>query len=160
MLKIKKRKEKSKAYLCIIGNGSEYQNLQDLINNVLLQEKIHLLGYKSPEEISNLLSDSDCYVLSSKSETFCIACIEAMAKGLPVIATDCGGPKEYINEETGVFVPIDDEDALANAMDRMVLDGKKYNKGRIRNYCREHFSEDVIVEQLSRIYHETISKYK
>lgn len=155
-----KMKKKSKADLCIIGNGSEYQNLQDLINSFLLQDKIHLLGYKSPEEISNLLSDSDCYVLSSKSETFCIACIEAMAKGLPVIATDCGGPKEYINEETGVFVPVDDEDALADAMDRMVLDGKKYNKDRIRNYCREHFSEDVIVEQLSRIYHETISKYK
>lgn len=154
-----KMKMMNKADLCIVGEGSEHQNLQELLNSVLLQHKIHLLGYKSPKEISNLLSDSDYYVLSSKSETFCIACIEAMAKGLPIIATECGGPKEYINEETGVFVSIDDEDALADAMDRMVLYGKNFKRDRIRNYCRKHFSEDVIVEQLSRIYKEMISKY-
>ena len=64
------------------------------------------------------LVQARCFVLASFKETFGLACVEALACGLPCVVTACGGPQEIVNSpDLGAVVPVDDADALARAID-------------------------------------------
>jgi glycosyltransferase involved in cell wall biosynthesis len=65
------------------------------------------------------LHNLDVFVLSSKSEGFSIACVEAMSCGVPVVATRCGGPQEILSNDSGLLVAPGDADALAHAIYRV-----------------------------------------
>lgn len=86
--------------LIILGEGNEVETnkMLDYIERNNLKDKVELLGFKkNPYEI---ISSCDCYILPSLSEGFPNALVEAMACGLPVIATDCEtGPKEILSKE-------------------------------------------------------------
>jgi len=146
--------------LDVVGGGPEKEKLQSLIDSLNLQGKVRLLGLKKPEEVSNILADSDCFVLASRSETFGIVFIEAMAKGLPVIATKCGGPETIVNDCNGVLVPIDNQDSLAKAMNMMIANSQNYDKMTIRQYCIENYSQDRIADKIIDIYEKAIEGNK
>lgn len=143
--------------LDIVGKGTEYERLQRQIAKYGQQERIHLTGVKTPEEVAEMLENSDCFVLASKSETFGIVYIEAMAKGLPVIATRCGGPEEFVNEENGLLVDVGDRDALTKAMLYMMEHQSDYNKVNIRQFCLDNFSESAIADQIIEEYYTVIN---
>ena len=88
----------------IIGDGPDRSFIECKIEQYSLKNQVKLLGVKTPEEVSALLCNSNCFVLSSRLETFSIVLIEAMAKGLPVIATRCGGPETFVRKEDGILV--------------------------------------------------------
>lgn len=139
-------------YLYIVGGGKEYNNLKDQISRLMLQDQVKLLGLKTPVEVAQLLANSDCFVLSSHVETFGIVCIEAMTKGLPVIATACQGPEDYINESNGILVPVNDVSALTDAMNRMYRNIDNYDRNSIRQYCYDNYSESAIADKIIDIY--------
>jgi glycosyltransferase involved in cell wall biosynthesis len=64
----------------------------------------------------------DVFALSSKTEGFSIACIEAMACGVPVVSTRCGGPEQILDEQCGILVPVGNPGELAEAIHRLTLD--------------------------------------
>ena len=55
-------------------------------------------------EIVKVYEECDCFVLPSAGETFGVVYVEAMAAGLPVIATRCGGPEDFVNEDNGILI--------------------------------------------------------
>ena len=130
------------------------------INTYNLQDNIILLGKKSKEDIVPLLQQSDLFILPSRSETFGVAYIEAMACGLPIIATDCGGPRDIVTPENGLLIPNEDTCALADAILYMVRNINKYNRKAIAEDCQARFSSEVIAKQLTQIFEDTIKKYK
>lgn len=142
--------------LDIVGKGTENERLQQLIAKYGQEERIHLTGVKTPDEVADMLETSDCFVLASKSETFGIVYIEAMAKGLPVIATRCGGPEEFVNKDNGLLVDVGNCDALTEAMVYMMDHKNLYNKEKIRQFCLDHYSESAIADQLIKEYHKVI----
>ena len=144
--------------LDIVGDGEERALVEDKIRGHHLANQIHLLGIKTAVEVSELLRHSDCFVLSSKLETFAIVVIEAMAKGLPVIATRCGGPETFLHPEHGVLVEKENIEALAEAMTYMVDHHNDYDADSIRNFCHAHFSQDVIAEKIINVYNELLFK--
>ena len=146
--------------LNIIGAGEEHDNLQKQINEASLQNNIHLLGYKSKEEIISFLSKSDVFVLPSRSETFGVVYVEAMALGLPVIATVCNGPEEFVTKTDGLLIPVDDVDALADAIKYMFEHYDQYDRKRIAEDCKDRFSPKVIAQQLTHVFEQTIEEYK
>ena len=99
-------------------------------------------------QLFDFLQNSNVFVLSSHSETFSVVCIEAMALGLPVIATACGGPEEFVTDEVGVLVKTSDVDALALAMNEMYENSHKYNRIKIADFCKSNFAPKVIAEKL------------
>lgn len=143
--------------LTIVGEGTERRTIENCIKKYGLEGKVVMAGQKSPEEVSNILCQSDCFVLSSYRETFGIVLIEAMAKGLPVISTRCGGPEDFVSEETGVLVSSGNIDELSSSMENMIKDSRHYDSQIIRDYCYNHFSEEVVSERIIRVYNEVLN---
>lgn len=124
----KKSALNEKAILIIIGVGEDEYLIQNLINRLGLEDSVFLLGHTfNPFYI---LSNSDCYLLSSRFEGFPNSMLEAMSLGIPTIAVDCkSGPREifsvglddilssdFLVSENGILVKNFDESALSKAM--------------------------------------------
>ena len=143
--------------LDIIGDGPERDDLERMVASLDLGDNISFHGKKGKNEVISLLCQSDCFVLSSRSETFGVVYAEAMAVGIPVIATDCGGPSEFVNANQGLLVPVGDVNALAEAMEKFARGEFKYSGNEIREYCRSLFSSASIANQISNIYKSVIA---
>jgi colanic acid/amylovoran biosynthesis glycosyltransferase len=108
------------AHLTIIGNGPDMQHLLFTIQDLDLEKYVRLAGHASPDVILNSLQDSDAFLLSSVSEGISNAVLEAMACGLPVVSTDCGGMREAVTSGTeGFLVPVRRPEAMADALQKI-----------------------------------------
>ncbi len=88
------------------------KRLQDLVRQMSLQDRFSFLGFR--EDVPDILGDLDLFVLSSVSEGFSLATVEAMAAGKPVVVTRSGGPLEIVDDgSTGLLVPPADVESLA-----------------------------------------------
>jgi len=107
--------------LVILGEGDEKWMMR-IIEDKKLNSRVLLPGRAG--NVGDWYERANLFVLSSRREGFPNALVEAMASGLPVIATDCQtGPREIIsNNENGVLVPVDDSRALANRMSMLMAD--------------------------------------
>ena len=144
--------------MLIIGGGEERTNLQQQIDNSGVQDHIRLLGQKTKAEIIPLLQNSDVFILPSRNENFSVAVLEALACGLPVISSICGGIRECINDKNGLLFPVDDVDALADAIKTMYLNRTAYDRQAIAADCQARFSPEVIARQLTGIFQQVIAK--
>ena len=144
--------------MLIIGGGEERTNLQQQINLSGLQDHIRLLGQKTKTEIIPLLQNSDVFILPSRGENFSVAVLEALACGLPVIASVTGGIRECINDRNGLLFPVNDVDALAEAIKTMYLNRTTYDRPAIAADCQARFSPQVIARQLTGIFQQVIAK--
>ena len=116
-----------KVEISIIGAGILKDKLETQISNSGLSSSVKLLGSRQKNEIINLLSESDAFILPSRAENFSVAVLEALSIGLPVIATICGGIKECIDSSNGILVPVDDIEAMKNALIDMVSSKDKFD---------------------------------
>ncbi len=138
--------------LQIIGEGEERDSLQLLIDNQKLGDKVHLIGRRTKKEIIDIYSESDFFVLPSRAENFSVAVLEALAAGMPVVATICGGIRECIDEKNGLLVPVDDVDDLSNKLLDMSINLDRYNSDYIKGNCIQRFAPSVIAQKLTKIY--------
>ena len=119
-----------------------------------------MLGLRPREEIAQRLSDSDCFVLASVSETFGVSYLEALSCGVPVIATRCGGPECFVNDHNGMMVEPDDVDALSSAMLTMYCNDGSYNREAIAAQIRENYSSQAVASRLMQEYQQLIGAEK
>src|SRR5690606_9435676 len=105
---------------------------------------VTFLGKLSRGEVRMALSNCNAFVLPSRFETFGVVLVEALAMGVPVIATRCGGPEDIVTENTGVLVPVDDRQALAEALESVLLSPDKWDRDTIREDCRARFGAAAI----------------
>lgn len=139
-------------FLRIIGGGEDLNKLVELSSQLSLQDNVIFCGELPRDRIREIYNISDAFVLASRGETFGVVYIEAMATGLPVIATVCGGPENFITDEMGMLVPIDDIDSLSNAMIKVVENIGDYNGEKIAQTANKMFSPEKIANQLMEVY--------
>jgi glycosyltransferase involved in cell wall biosynthesis len=107
--------------LWIVGEGELRQEIEREIREYELGEFVRLLGLRN--DIPDLLEKADIYVMASEWEGLSIALIEALAAGLPIVATDAGSNDEVVvSEESGLIVPKKDPVALAKGILRLMED--------------------------------------
>lgn len=108
--------------LTILGEGPSRAELEELRSQLNLTDRVHLPG--QVQNVNAYLRQSDIFVLSSRFEGFPMALCEAMACGLPVIATDClSGPRDIITDRVdGILVPMEDLDALTDGLAVLMSD--------------------------------------
>ena len=109
------------ARLRIVGDGPDRSAVASEIAGLGLDHAVELLGTR--DDVGDLLADADLFVLSSESEGLPMSVLEAMAAGLPVVASAVGGVPELVRDgETGTLVPPGDSRALAVAIERLAAD--------------------------------------
>jgi glycosyltransferase involved in cell wall biosynthesis len=126
--------------LMIVGDGVEYARLNSLIYELNLEKYVNLLGMRN--DVIDLMKTSDVFVLSSRYEGLSIAMIEAMACGLPVIASDAPGIRDFIISGTnGILFPIGNYKELANCIIELYQNEQLRSKlcyGAKRTYYEEY----------------------
>jgi len=107
--------KKNRTLLLIAGDGTERQKLEDLVRELGLGKQVQFLGTRP--DMERLYPAMDVFVLTSHSEGFSNAILEAMGMGLPVLATAIGGNIEMVTEgESGFLVPVGDDQTLSERM--------------------------------------------
>lgn len=137
--------------LKIIGSGKLLKNLNNLISDLSLENKIELLGPKSQDEIAEILNSSECFVLSSISEGSPKAVYEAMACGLPIISTNVGNLSNVVNETNGILV----DHGIANlvkGLNDYKLRASTFDRELISRLAFDHFTWNSIVAKLDEYY--------
>jgi len=147
-------------HLDIVGDGPARKEYEQLVTDLGLKDKITFHGFRSKQEVAEFMRQADLFVLPSLFETFSVVVAEALTVGIPVLATHCGGPEEYINEDIGLIVPPGDAGALSEGLEYMLDHLGKFNPSKISRYAIERFSPNRVGEQLHEIYLDCIKKYK
>ena len=145
--------------LAIIGTGKLSNFLQRLVKEKGIEEKVRFYGFVSNICLPELFNESICFVLPSDYETFGVVYAEAIASGIPAIATKCGGPEDIINNSNGLLIPKNDEDALFEAMLFMYLNSSSYNPEFISEDICKRFGEESVGRRIVDVYSEIIRKY-
>lgn len=143
--------------LTIIGGGREKKNLESLIKELNLEDRIKLTGRIERKKIAEYFKQSDVFVLASKGETFGVVFIEAMASGLPVIATRCGGPEHFIKKEQGLIIEKNNIDKLVKAMKNIYKNIDSYDNKKISKMTVEQFSPESVAEQITEVYKKVLN---
>lgn len=138
--------------LYIYGEGPEQKKLETLITTRNLNKNVFLEGLADRSVVATKMSKSHAFVLASKQETFGVAYAEALAMGLPVIATACGGPEEFVNSKNGILISVDDLNGLIEAILKMIRDYERYDKNQISKEITKKFGPKYIANKLLRIY--------
>lgn len=127
--------------------------LEDQINRNGIGSNIHFIGFQ--QDSAAFLGQMDLFALSSSSEGFSISTIEAMATGLAVIVTRCGGPEEIVSHgENGFMVPANNAEALANGIVQLLndIDLRKHLSSNGQNHTRLTFAMDKLLTSYQNEY--------
>jgi glycosyltransferase involved in cell wall biosynthesis len=137
----------------IAGDGPERESALRHVRELGIETSFEFLGHR--DDVPAVLANADLFVLPSRSEAFPNAVIEAMAAGLPVVATQVGGIVELVQpERTGVLVPSDDPEALADAVMSLIADPDRANAlGRTaRQEIERQYSLSSMVARFEELY--------
>ncbi|MUV59827.1 glycosyltransferase family 4 protein [Halobacterium sp. CBA1126] len=144
--------------VCIVGDGSLYDSLVAAVEDRGLAEDVFLTGFR--DDVPRVLAASDVLVLPSFREGTPRVITEAMASGLPVVATDIAGIPEQVEDgENGYLIPTGDSDALADRLERLLADEELREQMGARGLERANrFSVATMVEELDRLYEELLAE--
>ena len=132
-----------------------------ILKKMGIEDKVHVYGYVSEEEKKRLINENDIFILTSYQEGFGIVVIEAMATGMPVISTRCGGVEDIIEDGVnGFLVDKDDDEKMANIILKLKSNPelrKKISRNAYKT-VKEKFSFDKICNQFKQIFDSFFSK--
>jgi glycosyltransferase involved in cell wall biosynthesis len=143
--------------LLIAGRGGEEAALRKCAADMGVSDRVHLLGFR--EDVPRLLSAFDVYALPSFSEGQSLALMEAMAAGLPIVASRVGGNPEIIDDgEHGLLVEAGDAAALAACLTRLAQDTRLRCRlaANARSRVRAEFSLEAMATRYRGLYHEAL----
>ena len=146
-----------KAKLTIVGDGPLKSLLIDQIQKLNLSDSIELKGYLSQQCMVKELHKNDFLVLGSEIETFGVVLIEAQACGLPVVATDCGGPSDIVSSDTGILVKPGSSQELTKGLIKMMNSINNYKSDIIRKKTIDQFVKYAYIDAIEGLVNKIIS---
>jgi glycosyltransferase involved in cell wall biosynthesis len=150
-------KKNPRLFFLVVGKGPDFGKVKEKIEELGMQENFRLTGFISDEVLPFYYNVADFFVLPSKSgEGLPLVALEAMACGVPVIATNVGGISEVMKEGSGKLVPPNSPDSLAEAILEFSHSELSALKKDLRAMIEQNYSWDKNVEKLVGIYKELI----
>lgn len=143
--------------LVIGGDGTERPRLERLIVDKKLQGKVVFAGKLNRSQVLEQMQQAHAFVLASHFEAFGVVFIEAMATGLPLIATRSGGPGSIINKNNGLLAEPDKPDKLAEALHEMMNQYNQFQPAQIREEAITRYGKSAVARQYIELF-DTIKK--
>jgi glycosyltransferase involved in cell wall biosynthesis len=142
--------------LRIVGDGPQRSRLAARATRLGIRDRVQFLGVLDRPDVRRALWNAHAFVLPSRHETFGVVLLEAMATGLPVVATACGGPEALVTDRTGRLVPPDDPAALADALHEVCARWTSYDAAAIRSYVSTCYGPAAFVRRTRALYRRTL----
>lgn len=133
-----------------LGTGEGFSVFKDKINEQHIAN-INMLGVQN--NVDNYLSISDMYLTTSRWEGMPLALLEAMAAGIPILASNVTGNKDVINQYTGALYELGDINSAVKKI-KYMLENSDFDKTIIKNYFEEHYSINNMASGVLKIYKE------
>ena len=145
------------AILVLIGDGEDRPEVEALVASLGVGDRVHLLGYR--DDVADWYAALDAFLLVSANEGTPVVAIEALAAGVPVVATNAGGTSTVVDDgETGALLPVGDVAGLARALEDVRRDpARRAEQGRGAARVRERFSVARMVDDVERVYEGILS---
>jgi len=144
-----------------LGGHGEIDRFASIAAAKQLNDKVRFLGWMNESDVSRILTEADIFVLPSRAENQPVAILEAMAHGLPVVATRIGAiPEQVADGTSGIIVPPEKADALADALERLCQDPRlRVAMGEAgRNRWQAHYSIEATTAQLADLYRKLMAE--
>jgi glycosyltransferase involved in cell wall biosynthesis len=135
----------------VAGDGPELPRIRSMIRQQGLDDRVRFLGWQKAQDLAHEYASANLFLFPSRDEGMPNAVLEAMASGLPVIATRIAGNEELVVDgETGTLVPTEDAEALEQALRRLLVDGKE--RQRFGRAGRERAEQDYAWQRAASLY--------
>jgi glycosyltransferase involved in cell wall biosynthesis len=150
---LKLLKDKGNSFQAVlIGEGMDLEAMKQRTVDLELSDCVRFTGLLQDQALVDELATGDFFVLPSRYETGGIVLLEAMACGLPVIATRVGALPEIVNHQNGILVPNGDIKALAEAMELYCGTYNTFSVEQLRNPIVERYSKEKVGELIHQLY--------
>jgi glycosyltransferase involved in cell wall biosynthesis len=146
-------KANENAILLIVGDGPLNESLRELARDLAIESSIRFLGFR--QNIAELISIFDIFVLSSTSEGMSLTLLEAMASKKPIVATNVGGNPEVVQDQlTGFIVPPQNPTLMAHAISNLLKDNELAKEFGLNGYQRikSKYSLVSMTEKYKKLY--------
>ena len=145
--------------LVIIGSGVERQRLGLLAKQCAVNDRIRWVPFAAKAEIAAHMQRADLLVSASDTETFGVVVLEALACGLPVVATASGGPEQFVPEAYGkILNRAVTADALADAIRSVLRNQNSYDGKAISEWAHANFNRMIIAQRLIEQYRQILNQ--
>lgn len=138
--------------LVIGGSGEEEKNLKKLCEELSLTDCVQFAGHIPLEKRDQFYGQASAFVCSSRLETFSVVTVEALACGIPVVATKCGGPEDIVCKDNGYLVENNNVSALAEGMLRMLENRQYFSSENIRANAFARYDRERLVKRQIECY--------
>jgi glycosyltransferase involved in cell wall biosynthesis len=138
--------------LRIIGRGEERASLERLAEELGISPQVEFTGRLSRAEVARAYREANCFVLPSLYEAFGVVLIEAMAAGLPVIATRSGGPESIVDQGSGYLAEPGSAEGLKHSMEQMIREYHSFDQAAIRRATLERYGHRKIAMEYLKIF--------
>jgi glycosyltransferase involved in cell wall biosynthesis len=142
------------ATLRIVGSGPLEGLVRDRLDAQGLGGRVELVGAVGGAELAEEMARADALVSSSLRESFGVVIVEALATGLPVVATRCGGPEETVGADDGVLARPGDAESLAGAVREVASRYGRFDGRRIAERAHGRFGPETVGAELVSLYEE------
>ena len=146
------------ARLVVVGDGPKRETLAHSSRRLGIDDRVTFRGRLNRDGVREALWNAHAFVLPSRHETFGVVLLEAMATGLPVVATTCGGPEDVVPPDTGRLVPTDDPDALADGLRDVRAHWASFDADAIRARTLERYGPEPFCRRTRLLYRRALGR--
>ena len=143
--------------LIIGGDGELMPECQALVEHYGLGDRIQLPGQLSREQVAETFKRANVCIVASDYETFGLTAAEALASGIPVISSRCGGTESIVTDAVGFLMDELSVDELRRCMRQMKDNHEQYEPCDLRDYALANFGSQQISQQLVNVYHQVLN---
>ena len=149
-------------YRFLIAGQPEGDMLEQLValrDELQLTDVVKFAGFRP--DVDNVLAGTDIYLITSSSEGFSLSAVQAMSRGVPVVATRCGGPEEIVSHRrTGLLVDVGDVSGIATAVGELASDPALRDRlaSAAASEVRERFGLDRMLNEYQKLYESLMAR--
>lgn len=136
--------------LDVVGDGPQRSEMAELVRDLGIEEIVTLHGFQPKAKVAQMMREADLFVLASRFDNNPCVVLEALASGLPVVATRVGGIPELVDESGGLLADPNDPVGLAQQLEAALI--RSFDRPAIARAARARFGPEAVGAQLAEIY--------